>query len=97
MVGKTDQSRLPLHERRVSTCAAHARRSTSRTGHCCDTAAMERFLRSTKHEKFDTPVAARLSWFQCVETFCHTERLPQVLCVQSPTGCEADHAPAQAA
>ena len=48
--------------------------SMSRTGNCYDNAAMERFFWSlkhewTKHEKFDTPAAARLSVFKYIETF----------------------------
>lgn len=76
--------------------------SMSRTGNCYDNAAMERFFWSlkhewTKHEKFDTPAAARLSVFKYIETFYNTERLHQALGYQSPTQFEADHAPAQAA
>jgi putative transposase len=76
--------------------------SMSRTGNCYDNAAMERFFWSlkhewTKHEKFDTQQAARLSVFTYIETFYNTERLHQTLGYQSPTQFEADHAPAQAA
>ena len=76
--------------------------SMSRTGNCYDNAAMERFFWSlkhewTKHDTFNTLVAARLSVFKYIELFYNTERLHQALDYQSPNQFEAEHAPAQAA
>jgi putative transposase len=76
--------------------------SMSRTGDCYDNAAMERFFWSlkhewTKHEKFDTTAAARLSVFKYIETFYNTERTHEALGYLSPNQFEAERAPAQAA
>ncbi len=76
--------------------------SMSRTGNCYDNAAMERFFWSlkhewTKHESCDTLEAARLSVFNCIETFYNNQRLHQALGYQSPNQFEAEHAPTQAA
>lgn len=74
----------------------------SRAGSCYDSAVMERYFWSLKHEWISHEsiaglVDARLSMFQYIETFYNPLRPQQTLGDKSPNQREADHAVATGA
>ena len=76
--------------------------SMSRRGCCYDSAVMERFFWSlkhewTNHEQFANLEEARLSVFRYIETFYNSERIHETLGYLSPDAYEAENAPAVAA
>ena len=76
--------------------------SMSRRGCCYDSAVMERFFWSlkhewTNHEQFANLEEARLNVFRYIETFYNSERIHETLGYLSPDAYEAENAPAVAA
>ena len=105
---RPDAHRLLRHSDRGSQYASDAYQRTlpalgvtcsiTRTGCCCDNAAMERFLGSlkhgwTNHGNFAGLDEAKLGVFQSIDLFYTPNRIHQALGYIRPEQDEADHAP----